>query len=881
MMHRTGWRSVVAVLFTLLVSAAGVAAGAPTAGDAIGAGAVSAAMGRENLAFHVLPTSDGFATVATGRSVTARWSDHGTSVAVGDATWSLRLRAFGYVGRLRPAALAAPKRTEANRVEFVHRDVTEWWINGPYGLEQGFTVPRRPEPAAAVPLRFELAVGGGLAPRVDADRSGVSLVDATNTVRLRYHGLVAYDRRGAVLPTWLDVTDDHLALNVDDTNAEYPIIVDPWLEQARLTASDGGSQDRFGGVAVDGDTVAVGVSGADIGANVNQGAVYVFEKPLGGWTGNLTQVAKLTASDGAAHDAFGASIAISGDTIVVGAPLDDNEEGTDAGAVYVFVKPGGAWVDMTQNAKLISTIVSDTHRMGNGVAIEGDLVVAGTVHSNRVYLFEKPGADWADMAVHSYFVTSSSAVTGEGLGTTVGISGEVIVAGAPSYNGGRGGIYVFERPGSSWETITSHSALLKASDGTVTPTFDNLGLAGISVAGDTVVAGVRNRNGNRGKGYVWVEPIGGWSGLRNESASLSASDAAPGANFGSTTAIRGDVIVVGAGNAVVDSVTAGAVYRFEKPIIGWSGSLNQSQKLVASVAAANFSLGGALALNDDTIFAAASGATVGGNAEQGLVIAFADAPEPTPTATATPTLTPTLTPTRTPTLTPTLTPTRTPTSTATLTPTRTPTVTATSTPTRTSTPTTTATATATPFGVCPDPAPDHCLTGALGKGSLQFGRKDGDPRKNLLNWRWNRGAETLSGDLGDPRTETSFRLCVYDGNGDLEINYAIPAGGTCNGKPCWKVSGKGAKVGYRYKDKFGDSDGIVAFAIKAGPDGKAKISIKGKGAALALPNLPLLQAPGAYVATLLHTTSNVCWQAAYSAPSKGKPSITKWRDLND
>jgi hypothetical protein len=108
-------------------------------------------------------------------------------------------------------------------------------------------------------------------------------------------------------------------------------------ETAKLTASDGAAGDEFGvSVAISGDAVVVGANGAHISGKALQGSAYVFVKPGGGWAGPLTEQAKLTASDGAVGDQFGFSVAVSGDTVVVGAPFDDIDGAANQGSAYVF-----------------------------------------------------------------------------------------------------------------------------------------------------------------------------------------------------------------------------------------------------------------------------------------------------------------------------------------------------------------------------------------------------------------------------------------------------------------------------------------------------------------------------------------------------------------
>ena len=92
-------------------------------------------------------------------------------------------------------------------------------------------------------------------------------------------------------------------------------------EQARLVPSDGEPGDQFGRVAMDGDVIVEAFNEDNVGNNVNQGSAYVFVEPPGGWSGTITQSAKLTASDGASDDIFGLRVAVHGDVVVVCGPL--------------------------------------------------------------------------------------------------------------------------------------------------------------------------------------------------------------------------------------------------------------------------------------------------------------------------------------------------------------------------------------------------------------------------------------------------------------------------------------------------------------------------------------------------------------------------------
>jgi len=157
-------------------------------------------------------------------------------------------------------------------------------------------------------------------------------------------------------------------------------------DTAKLTASDGADGDDYGfAVAISGTTIVVGAPDATVGANAEQGAAYVFVKPGSGWT-DATQTAKLTASDGASVNLLGLSVAISGDTVVAGADLATVAANASQGAAYLFVKPGSRWTDATQTAKLTASDGASLDRLGTSVAIFGGSVVAGapgaTVNGN-------------------------------------------------------------------------------------------------------------------------------------------------------------------------------------------------------------------------------------------------------------------------------------------------------------------------------------------------------------------------------------------------------------------------------------------------------------------------------------------------------------------
>jgi len=161
----------------------------------------------------------------------------------------------------------------------------------------------------------------------------------------------------------------------DDNGTPSDPSDDFWVEQAKLIASDAAEGDQFGySVSISGDVAVIGAHLDDDGGH-DSGSAYVFEKPPGGWE-DMTETAKLTAADAAVNDEFGDSVSISGDVAVIGAPGDD-DGGYNSGSAYVFEKPPGGWEDMTETAKLTASDAAAHDLFGLSVSMSGDVAVIG------------------------------------------------------------------------------------------------------------------------------------------------------------------------------------------------------------------------------------------------------------------------------------------------------------------------------------------------------------------------------------------------------------------------------------------------------------------------------------------------------------------------
>jgi hypothetical protein len=236
-------------------------------------GAISRALGRDAEAYHVRARENG--------SLEAENPRHGVRAVFGKD--GVELRAGGESWRLHPAGGGAEDSgvapvADRNRVEYRRGGVTEWYVNGPLGIQQGFTVAERPAAlGAGRPLRVELEWAGTLRAEMEEGGHGLVLRDASGNAVLGYRGLAAWDAQGRELAARLELAGARLAIEVEDAGAEYPVTIDPFVQQAKLTASDGAADDQFGfSVAISGDTVVVGAEADDIGANSDQGSAYVF-----------------------------------------------------------------------------------------------------------------------------------------------------------------------------------------------------------------------------------------------------------------------------------------------------------------------------------------------------------------------------------------------------------------------------------------------------------------------------------------------------------------------------------------------------------------------------------------------------------------------------
>jgi hypothetical protein len=338
----------------------------------------------------------------------------------------------------------------------------------------------------------------------------------------------------------------------------------------KLIASDGAANDWFGcSVAISGDNIVVGARGYDA---YNSGSAYVYS-----WNGSGYDEYMLTASDMSAYDLFGNSVAIDGDNIVVGA----ND------AVYVY-RPGR---DSYDEYKLTASDGEGGDNFGCSVATDGDNIVVGAnydddngLNSGSVYVYR-----WDEGSYDEVKLTASDGALNDYFGYSTAIDGDNVVVGA--YYDGEGNFsgsaYVYHWNGASYDEIK-----LTASDSAY---GDNFGFS-VAIDGDNIVIGA-NKDDNKGSVYVYH-----WNGGSYDEMKLTASDGEDGDNFGRSVAISGDNIVVGANEGVF--------------IYHWTGSYYKESKLLVSTDEDANSFGFDVSIAGDTVIVGAqyddSGSDSGG-----------------------------------------------------------------------------------------------------------------------------------------------------------------------------------------------------------------------------------------------------------------------------
>ncbi len=577
-------------------------------------GRISAAIGEDVRAYHAVAQSGVIRLDNADQALSAVFAARGVEFRHGADRWSMAFRGHGDANKAGTASAIAPEAT-ANRVEYRRDSLTEWYVNGPLGLEQGFTLERSPDRPKGEPLTLAFALSGNLTATVAPGGRALTLT-RDGSPALRYSGLTAWDADRRDLRTWLEIDGEELRVRVDDAGARYPLTIDPYVQAPTLTAAkpcdasgvcdDGAQGDWFGwAVSISGDasTVVVGAPVKSVNNYSQRGVAYVFVKPSdfdGGWNGgvgpNYFKTKLMADEDPTVHLLLGTSVDISrdGETIVLGAP--------DPGAAYVYTRPASGWGYyplQTQVAKLtpIRRTRETFYSFGESVSISGDgaTIAVGapgqeidSVVYGAAFVYRRPVNGWVNAGESQ----KRQGDAGTNFGDSVALSDDAttLVVGAPAraasdLASALGEAHVFARgviPGSP--DVYADVAALRPSDAHPLNLFgDAVGVDGL---GRTIVVGSDDRtSGNFGGAYVYVRPVNGWGSsgyVMTEIAKLTASDgAANGGTLGISVDISADGNTILAGMDAKSDASPGPfpAYFFAKPAAGWSTSTESTTAL--------------------------------------------------------------------------------------------------------------------------------------------------------------------------------------------------------------------------------------------------------------------------------------------------------------
>jgi hypothetical protein len=355
-------------------------------------------------------------------------------------------------------------------------------------------------------------------------------------------------------------------------------------ELSKLTAPDAAGGDEFGiSVSASGDKLVVGSWRNAVGGNLQQGSTYVYRFDGTAWNYQTN----LLQPDGAAYDRFGRSVAIDGDIAVAGSHFDD-DDGSKSGSASVFRFDGSEWNHVT---KLNANDGSTGDEFGWSVAVSGDTIVVGAHMDNGVgsaYVFERDHGgieNWGQVAK----LTASDAASEDHFGHAVGISGERIVIGASLHSGNTGAAYVFDRPGGGWATGTENTKLM-ATDGAL---GDEYGTS-VAVSGDHLIVGAYrddDAGSASGAAYVYRLEADTWTETK-----LMPFDLAHGDYFGYSVAVHGDLAIIGAYLDDDNGTSSGSAYVFTFDGTSWS----QRAKLAGFDGAGGDALGVSVGVTDGT-----------------------------------------------------------------------------------------------------------------------------------------------------------------------------------------------------------------------------------------------------------------------------------------
>ena len=610
------------------VSEGGSASAAATARASI-----SAALGLDIPGYHLTANAGSFSAENAAQHLRIGFGRSGVELRTARGQLGLRLRAEGAASSLRPVGSVEPELERSNRVAYAHDGTTEWYVNGPLGLEQGFSVARAPASAGA--LTLAVAVSGASRVALAADGQSALLRDAGGD-ELSYGGLSARDANGRALRTWMTSDGRQLLLHVDARVRASHSSSTRWSKRNPNRSSTRDRKTLQWKLWRGGGTLAVRVERGAVRRRQHRARGGTRRRPRARCRVDIHPLRQRLDPDGRKIDNpqntidaescneveddqdegeepdegetrpchFGRSVALSadGDTAVVGAPREDG----NTGAVWTFTRTGSEWSKGTEQH---SPELQTPQRFGTSLAISADgstlVVGAPRLGGGHVWSFTRSGSSWSALG---------GAITGAGddgvglFGQSVALSddGQTMLVGAPNDNNGQGSAWGFSRSGSSWE---EHGPKLA---GTGSGPEEHFG-SSVALSGDgsTAVVGARSADSGDGAASVFDNRPAGWV---EQSPQLEGGDEA-GEGFGDSVALSfdGSVAVVGAGQA---DGHRGNTWLFERSVETetWGPAQEKLGAGLPGRGALQFGSGVALSADAETVLVGAHSAERAGSA---------------------------------------------------------------------------------------------------------------------------------------------------------------------------------------------------------------------------------------------------------------------------
>jgi hypothetical protein len=577
----------------------------------------SAALSADSSVYRVGSSGAGYRAQSPAQRLRIRFGSAGVRIGSGELQVGLRLREVGYGTSLQPVGEVRPS-AKANRVTFMRPGSSEWYLNGPVGLEQGFTISRAPPRPPSGPLTLAIALSGDANATLDAGGRRITFSGA-NGASLHYGDLAATDARGRALDSHLELHAGRVFLRVDTRGARYPLRIDPLIQQGgKLVGAQEEGPGELGtsvALSADGNTALIG-GGRD---NGSVGATWVLVRSGSAW---IQQGPKLTGGGEEGYGEFGVGVALSsdGNTALVGGPGDNK----GIGAAWVFERSGSTWFQ--PHPKFTGNGEDGMGRFGTAVALSADdstaLIGAPLDHlmnGGAAWVFWRSGP-----ILDGNFDSEAKLTVGEfqrvgsNFGASVALSsdGNTALVGDPDLEWEQGAAFVFTRSEPTW---TQDQILY--GEGEIGK--DRFGASGeyhfgesvaISADGNTVLVG--GPGDNYGIGAAWTFER---SGLTWTQKKITGAGEVRAGSFGTSVSLSsdGNTAVIGApGDNFV-----GAVW-----VLGRSGSTwtQEGEKLTGGEESGAGHFGSAAVLSSDGTTALFGGSS--DNHYAGAAWAFVIAP---------------------------------------------------------------------------------------------------------------------------------------------------------------------------------------------------------------------------------------------------------------